>query len=246
MLAGVLLIVTIGIDREEPEPSGPPPFVVEELKPPPGATAPRAGLPAPEDRPNASDIAALDAWSKKVAGVTQVSARALVAYGRAEMWLRSERPECRITWVTVAGIARVESQHGGFGGAQVGVDGKVTKPIIGVPLNGSPGVKAIPDTDGGRLDGDTQWDRAVGPFQFLPGTWQRYATRAASDGAVADPQNIDDAAVTAARYLCASGGDLGTPEGWWKAVLTYNQSVAYGQDVFSGADAYAAATANLR
>ncbi|MCA1656054.1 MAG: lytic murein transglycosylase, partial [Pseudonocardiaceae bacterium] len=53
----------------------------------------------------------------------------------------------------------------------------------------------------------------------------------------------DDAALTAARYLCASGGDLASAAGWWQAVLTYNESVAYGRDVFSGADAYARAAA---
>ena len=32
-------------------------------------------------------------------------------------------------------------------------------------------VGAIRDTDGGRYDGDPVWDRAVGPMQFIPGTW---------------------------------------------------------------------------
>ena len=48
------------------------------------------------------------------------------------------------------------------------------------------------------------------------------------------------------RRFCSTrkhaADDLSTPDGWWKAVLTYNQSVAYGQDVFSGSDAYAAAS----
>lgn len=57
-------------------------------------------------------------------------------------------------------------------------------------------------------------------------------------GAAPDPQNIDDAALTTARYMCTRGGDLGTPDGWWTAVLTYNNSTQYGQEVFSNADAY--------
>ena len=56
---------------------------------------------------------------------------------------------------------------------------------------------------------------------------------------------IVGAALTAAHYLCASGGNLSTAAGWWRAVLRYNSSVTYGRDVFSGADAYAKAAAKL-
>lgn len=239
--SGITLVLTIGVGPgRDPEP--PRRFVVEELKPPPGATAPNPGAPAPEDRPNASDQAELDDWADRVAEATSIPARVLVAYGRAEMWMRSQAPDCKITWVTLAGIGRAESAHGSFGGAQIGLDGRVTKPIIGPPLDGSPGVRAIADTEGGRLDGDMKWDRAVGPMQFLPQTWEKWGERANSDGAEPDPQHIDDAALGAARYLCSTGGDLTTPEGWWAAVLMYNESVEYGQDVFSGADAYGRAS----
>ncbi|GAA1962800.1 murein transglycosylase [Amycolatopsis minnesotensis] len=247
VVTALILIFTVGIDRgEEAADDGPPPpppaLPVPELKPPKGAVAPRAALVAPVDRPKASDEAALDEWSKKVAKTTQISHRTLAAYGRAEMWMRTEAPGCKISWGTVAGIGRVESAHGNFAGAEVGPDGRVTKPIIGPPLNGAPGVKAIKDTEHGVLDGDTEWDRAVGPLQFLPVTWGKWSVRASSDGKPADPQNVDDAALTAARYLCSAGGDLATPDGWWRAVLTYNQSVSYAQDVYSGAEAYAQAS----
>ncbi len=59
---------------------------------------------------------------------------------------------------------------------------------------------------------------------------------------VADPQNIDDAAVAAGRYLCAGGKDLATGAGWWQAILSYSNSVAYVQNVFTAADGYARAT----
>lgn len=243
IVTGLILTLTIGTQREDriPERSERP-FVVAEQKPQPGAAVPRTGLGAPPDRPKISDQAELDAWAQKVSSTTKVSARTLAAYGRAEMWMRAQKPACQLSWVTLAGIGRVESQHGKFDGSAVGADGIVSKPIVGPVLDGSPGFAAVKDTDGGKLDGDTTWDRAVGPMQFLPQTWNRWAERASGDGGKPDPQNVDDAAFTAARYLCSSGGDLSTPEGWWKAVLTYNQSVAYGQDVFSGSDAYAAAS----
>ncbi|MDT7728706.1 MAG: hypothetical protein QOI21_5282 [Actinomycetota bacterium] len=243
IITGLILTLTIGTNREDKIPSkAEQTFVVEQQKPQPGAAVPRSGLAAPPDRPKVSDQAELDAWAQKVSNTTQVSARVLAAYGRAEMWMRTQKPACQLSWSILAGIGRVESQHGQLDGSAVGADGVMSKPILGPVLDGSPGFAAVKDTDGGKLDGDTTWDRAVGPMQFLPQTWNRWAERASGDGAKPDPQNIDDAAFTAARYLCSAGDDLSTPAGWWKAVLTYNQSVAYGQDVFSGSDAYAAAS----
>jgi membrane-bound lytic murein transglycosylase B len=107
-----------------------------------------------------------------------------------------------------------------------------------VPLDGSAGVRSIPDTDGGMLDGNPQLDHAVGPMQFIPGTWRKWATDGNLDGR-ADPQQVDDAALSAARYLCAGGRDLATAAGWWAAVFSYNNSVPYGQKVFGLADTYA-------
>ncbi len=236
-----MLILTIGI-HPYGDGGGDADIVVQERRPQPRAEVPQRARAAPEDRLNASDQAELDSWAEEVSAATEIPARVLVAYGRAEMWMRSAAPDCRLSWGTLAGIGRVESRHGNIGGADVGTDGMTTKPIIGVPLDGSSGVRAIPDSDGGRLDGDTRWDRAVGPMQFLPATWAKWGTRAGRDGAEPDPQNIDDAALSAATYLCSAGADLSTPQGWWDAVLAYNQSLEYGQDVFSGAAAYAAAT----
>jgi len=184
-------------------------------------------------------------WASALSERTQVPERSLVAYAQAELATRETTPACNLTWATLAGVGRVESHHGNYGGSEVGDNGQLSPPIIGIPLDGSPGVRAIPDTDGGRLDGDPQWDRAVGAMQFLPTTWQRWSMRASGDGQPPDPQNVDDAALTAAHYLCSSGGDLATPAGWWDAVLTYNQSVPYGQNVYSGADAYAREAAKL-
>ena len=94
------------------------------------------------------------------------------------------------------------------------------------------------DTDGGRLDGDRTYDRAMGPFQFIPETWQRYGVDASGDG-VASPDNIDDAALSAARYLCVSAqGDMTTPGGWERAIGVYNNSRQYLLDVRDHANAY--------
>jgi len=211
--------------------SGPPPFVIPELAP-----APRSAVPAPVAVP--ADPAA---WLAHVSSTTDIPLRALEAYAGAETKTSATDPGCHLNWSTLAGIGRTESYHGMHDGSSIGADGVTSPPVIGVALDGSPGVRRIADTDGGRLDGDPVWDHAVGPMQFLPQTWFRWGVRASGDGAAPDPQNIDDAALTAARYLCAKGGDLATPAGWWAAVLTYNNSVQYGQEVFSDAEAYAQA-----
>jgi membrane-bound lytic murein transglycosylase B len=200
----------------------------------PGAVAP------PQPQAGAVGEDPLRTWASRVSGAVDVPARALMAYGNAELVLRSEQPGCHLSWATLAGIGRVESNHGRYGGARLNDDGRPSKPIIGVPLDGSAGVKAISDTDDGRYDGDTEHDRAVGPMQFIPSTWKRWTADADLDG-VGDPQQIDDAALAAGRYLCAGGRDLATPADWWAAVFSYNNSVPYGQKVFGLADGYAKA-----
>ncbi|MGH3978746.1 MAG: lytic transglycosylase domain-containing protein [Pseudonocardiaceae bacterium] len=204
-----------------------------------GMTVP---LPQPEPEPAPAPAAPdpqqlFERWAAETAATTGVPERALWAYGNAHAVLAEIQPGCRLTWITLAGVARIESNHGRFRGRTLSADGVPSSPIIGVPLNGAPSVRAIGDTDGGALDGDPVWDRAVGPFQFIPSTWARWRSDGNGDG-VGDPQNIDDSALAAARYLCAGGRDIATGEGWLAAVLSYNRSVAYAHDVYTAAASY--------
>ncbi|ETZ88266.1 putative lipoprotein LpqU [Mycobacteroides abscessus subsp. abscessus] len=105
-------------------------------------------------------------------------------------------------------------------------------------LDGSNGNLRLPDTDKGVLDGDANQDRAMGPMQFIPETWRIYGVRAAGDGEPS-PDNIDDAALSAAGYLCSRGGDLSTTDGWIKALWAYNMSDVYAEQVRDWATAYA-------
>lgn len=188
--------------------------------------------------PQAAPQNAYAGWAQRVGAAAGIPSRALEAYAVAQAELAASDPDCGITWVTLAGIGYVESAHGTLTGG-LRPDGQPVEPVVGIRLDGGPGVAAIADTDDGLLDGDAAWDRAVGPFQFLPSTWADWTADGDVDG-LRRPQDIDDAAVAAAGYLCASG-DLTTPEGWQAAVLSYNRSEEYVADVLSAADEYAAA-----
>lgn len=179
------------------------------------------------------------AWLQEVSQRTEIPVRALAAYAGASLRVAETQPECGLGWNTLAGIGAVETVHGSYLGARADADGLVSPPIIGVPLDGSEGVMEILDTDDGELDDDTVWDRAVGPMQFIPTTWESYAQDGNLDGR-ADPHQIDDAVLTAALYLCRSGGDVTTDDGWTAALATYNRSVPYAHRVAELAESYGA------
>jgi membrane-bound lytic murein transglycosylase B len=180
---------------------------------------------------------ALAAWAKKISAAVDIPQPALRAYGFATLRLANDKPGCHLAWTTLAAIGKVESDHGRAQGATLQEDGSVLPPIIGPALNGQNGLKSIPDTDHGRYDGDPAYDHAVGPMQFVPGTWAQYQIDADNDG-VADPNDVNDAALAAADYLCAGGRDLATSGGWWGAVLSYNAIQQYAQKVFDAANEY--------
>lgn len=206
------------------------------IPPAPGVAVPFIDINAPG---RTADL--LRDWAAPISEETSIPVLALEAYGVAAETMRQTRPECQIGWTTVAGIAAVESRHGTYRGASIAANGDVSPPIRGVVLNGTQGNAHIVDTDRGALDGDPTLDRAVGPLQFIPETWRRFGVDANGDG-VANPDNIDDAALSAARYLCVSGGELDTAAGWEKAVLTYNASREYLLDVRDKAAEYGLAT----
>ena len=116
----------------------------------------------------------------------------LDAYLRAEATLAGERPGCGLRWWAIAGIGRVESNHGRYGGAQPGAGGDVTPRIVGIPLDGSPGVAAISDSDGG-----SGTSTPSGPGRRADAVHPGHVARSGSDGngdGATDPNNIYDAA----------------------------------------------------
>lgn len=181
--------------------------------------------------------AASPAWIDRVAAATSIPATALKAYAGVTLQSAAANPKCELSWNTLAGIGWVESRHGMIHGTTLGANGTLSPPLYGVALDGN-GFALIPDSDGGSIDGDTAGDRAIGPMQFLPQSWRNWHTDANGDG-VEDPQNIYDATMAAAHYLCRASGTLGTHDGWQVGVLAYNSSRQYLNDVMDAANRYA-------
>jgi len=206
--------------------------------------APPAEPPLASATPGAGIATLADAdWVSETAAATGIPERALAAYAGAAIAKAQMMPECGISWNTIAGIGATESDHGRHGGSAAGADGTVAPPIYGVPLSGGAGVEYIADSDGGAIDGDAEFDRAVGPFQLIPQTWRNWHTDGSGDG-VEDPQNIDDAAMATVNYLCRVSIHIDTEEGWDAAVAGFNSPQSYRDTVARRAVAYAEAAAN--
>jgi membrane-bound lytic murein transglycosylase B len=159
---------------------------------------------------------------------------ALAAYRNAEQQMATSNPDCGISWDLLAGIGRIESGHANGGATDA--RGTAVRPIYGPELNGTlPGNEVIVQSGAG---GRVSYARAMGPMQFLPGTWARYASDGDGDG-VADPQNLYDSTLAAGRYLCSGGLNLRDQSQVMAAILRYNNSIPYARNVLGWAAAYA-------
>jgi Transglycosylase SLT domain len=209
---------------------------------PDGSSVPAQAIEAPASVSDGSQIApGVDGGDAEQivasASTSGIPSAALAAYQRAETVINAADPACHIDWQLLAAIGRVESNHGRADGNTLDDNGLATPGIYGVALNGSNNTTEIVDTDAGAFDNDPSYDRAVGPMQFIPSTWSVVGVDADGDG-VRNPQDIDDAALGTAVYLCSGSDDLGTDDGQRAAVYRYNHSQSYVDLVLRIMDAY--------
>src|ERR1700744_1225262 len=209
------------VARASTDPTGPLVIAVEHPKI--GFHVAAAAAPAP---PPASVV--------NIPGALGIPGMALAAYRNAERLMATSDPGCGISWNLLAGIGRIESGHANGGATDA--RGTAIRPIYGPTLGGTlPGNEVVvQSTSAGRVG----YARAMGPMQFLPGTWAHYASDGDGDG-VADPQNLYDATLAAARYLCSGGLNLRDQSQVLSAILRYNNSMPYAQNVLGWAAAYA-------
>ncbi|WP_405056587.1 lytic murein transglycosylase [Kribbella sp. NBC_01505] len=213
-----------------------------ELPPGPGADG---QLPVHEQA-DVPETGTTDGKVQPIPGVpgdaSGIPGTVLAAYQRVAQDLSVSMPACHLTWPLLAGIGKVESDHAAAG--KVDAQGNTRGRILGPVLDGGPGMAAIADTDGGQYDGNAQWDRAVGPMQFIPGTWKSFGADGNGDG-VKDPHNVYDAARAAGNYLCFGGANLGDPKGLVQSVLRYNHSMEYVSTVLRWMQSYSQQTVQV-
>ena len=230
VVLGALFLMGCGSDDPQDENERPeaPPLVEPE--------------PAEEHPESTDDVAiselADSQWVEETAAEHAIPQRAMAAYAGAALRIAETRPECNLGWNTLAGVGSVETSHASIDNSGLDAQGVAEPAIIGPVLDGSDGVMEVEDTDEGQYDQDEQWDRAIGPMQFLPETWETYAVDGNADGET-DPQQIDDAVLTAGVYLCENAEDFTDDDQWVQAVTTYNQSLDYARDVADIAASYA-------
>ncbi|HVT78731.1 MAG TPA: C40 family peptidase [Acidimicrobiales bacterium] len=135
-----------------------------------------------------------------------------------------------LPWQVLAAIGWVESRHAH--GTADPRTGDVAPPIIGPPLDGRNSTRAIRDVS--QPDG---WAHALGPMQFLSTTWARWGQLAPDRPPDATPniQNAWDSIYSAAAYSCAGAASVDDVHA---AVLRYNHSEAYVQQVIAKATEY--------
>lgn len=193
----------------------------------PASWAKPAAAPVAAATPTGPGVAGLvdPIWLAETATSTRIPERALAAYAGVAIAKAQQMPTCGLSWNTLAAIGFAESRHGTHDGSAVGPDGTVSPPIFGIALDGA-STAHIPDSDAGAIDGDAQYDRAVGPMQLIPQTWRNWHVDANADG-VEDPQNIDDATMASANYLCRASGDMAHEAGWLAGIGAYNSDPDY-------------------
>ncbi|MBW8750194.1 MAG: hypothetical protein JF565_02070 [Propionibacteriales bacterium] len=209
---------------------------------PDGSAVPSQAIKAPASVPIPGAIAPAvpnGAADATVAGASTsgIPSAALSAYQRAAQIIDAADTTCNVPWELIAAIGRVESNHGQYAGNTLNSDGVSVPGVFGPVLDGKNGTQAIMDTDGGQLDHDAVYDRAVGPMQFIPSTWSSVKVDADGDGQ-RNPQDIDDASLASGVYLCSGDDDLGSRAGQEASVFRYNHSKAYVDLVLRIMEAY--------
>ena len=187
-----------------------------------GCEPPTLLAPAPA-RPVGAQIVSKASWMIGVGdGLTGfvegafvgVDPTAAAAYRQAASAALAEFEACNIDVYLIAGIGKVESNHGSHGGAVIDPNGDVAPPI--------------------RNDHST----AAGPMQFLDGTWAESGVDANGDG-VKDRDNYFDSATATALYLCKflpEGVDARSDVGQRAMMKWYNSTLGYYEKVIQAAN----------
>ena len=165
---------------------------------------------------------------------------ALAAYQRATAVINLADSRCHLDWELVAALGKVLTDHGRQHGSQLDDEGVARPAVLGQRLTGRHGTPRVRDTDAGLYDRDAELDRAVGPMLLLPAVWSVVNVDADADGR-RNPQDIDDAALSAAVFLCAGPGDFRNVSHLRSVIRRYHPGTGYAKSVLAIRAAYRAA-----
>jgi cell wall-associated NlpC family hydrolase len=164
-----------------------------------------------------------DAWASKTSQWLDIPLRAMQGYAKTTIELGKEQPGCHLSWITLAAVGKTTTDHGRVGGDQLAESGVPVKPL-------------------GTIEVKDFYNRVVstahasGPLQLTPSIWTQFQKSAS--GGTPDPQNIDDAALTAGRALCAGGRDLSKGDDWWAAVTALQPAPLFLHRTLATANVY--------
>ncbi|WP_414945049.1 NlpC/P60 family protein [Amycolatopsis sp. cmx-11-32] len=204
VVAGAALVAAITFAPED-EPKTEAAAVQSSVPPAPPTSSAPAEVPKEQPKVPPQQGQEFDAWVSKTSGWLDIPLRAMTGYAKTTVAMGKEAPGCRLSWVTLAALGKIASDHGRAKGSSLNDAGVMTVPLGTVEVRDFYNkVVSVPN--------------ASGPLQLSPSAWNQF--QASASGAKPDPQNIDDATLAAARALCAGGRDLGQGQTWWNAVST--------------------------
>ncbi|MDT7727504.1 MAG: hypothetical protein QOI21_4080 [Actinomycetota bacterium] len=164
-----------------------------------------------------------DAWASRTSQWLDIPLRAMVGYAKTTVALGKEQPDCHLSWITLAAIGKTTTDHGRVNGGQLGENGVSANKIGTIEVRDFYG-KVVSTAN------------ASGPLQLTPAIWSKWQQSAS--GGTPDQQNIDDAALTAGRALCADGRDLAKGADWWSAVTSLQSAPLFLHRTLATANVY--------
>ena len=169
--------------------------------------------------------------------LADIPSPALAAYQRAATVINTADDKCHLDWALVAALGKVLSDHGRADGSELDDQGVARPAVVGRRLTGRHGTQRVDDSDAGVLDRDPRFDRAVGPLQLLPAVWSVVGVDGDSNGR-RNPQDVDDAALSAAVFLCAGPGDLRNASQRRSEIKRFHPGADYAKSVLGVRAAY--------